>query len=858
MALAPYLARLSPAPNEGNVAASANVLLDIVDDQGDLVDASVVITVDGVIAWTGDAQSGGFTVTKTAITNGNNYDITPPSAFEKGAVTVRVQADDGTNTLDKTYVFWVLAIGLLHDFFGGVGVNILPGNGTIDASGGRLRIAATAGQNMDWYTFGRNGTVGLVPITKLIEGRSVVYFETELYSWSTTNNTISHTMWGVYLSDFNIYFISTNDGVNWSASKMVGGGWSGLGSYTGNPVAAPPTRIRFKWDIINDTLTAQVYDSGWQDIASDTAGFTPDSVFFSQKNWSSLPAITSEYEYLFVYADDAVAPEDRTEKALVKDTVEFDPTENAAKRGGERFFVGPAKYNQEFGGSLRLPGPPQQQPGSVGPFDHGAAFDVEEHPEIVEGRHRGGVASMGLNLGGLVDKQRIGIQQAGPFDTERALLGTAATYRDNTVDADFNAHFTEKGVRGAFFYDTTNEDWANPVTSLLTGYARDGTRYTAGVQDVGTDTVNGVPNVVGAPWALEAFSTTRGNRDDFPEQALIVWTDNAITIFDVTNFPADLTMWMRFTVNTVALMRVYTTDVKMINGVLCHAHQQSNGGLTLVDFKGDTTNNTAHLIRGDGHWRWNSDITTRNSGSSLYTTSGVSPSLRIDSEYNYNLTVRKEASLYFVGISGEDNTHVVEVDDSQGTVPNRSFPTGETDRVGNIGDARKVTFDEFGWLWQSEQKILVRNATQWRGGGVVLETLDRVYHKQGQSRFYPSIQLPYNITQLAAARDYVYCGTEVGVYRVKRGTLKVELAYTIVGGGGGGRINNPPDGELLLGDTPQILWLHTYSLDGSSYLAVTTYQGAVTIRLYDDQVTQGLIYPALYEHRAYFNTSIYS
>jgi hypothetical protein len=848
---APRLEGLNPKQHEGAVKPDTKVNLTVIDDEGTLDDASVIITVNGVIAWSSDAQQNSFVVAKTPITNGNQYEVTPPANLPDGPAAIRVQADDGVNTLDRLYHFFVNRIGLLDDHFGGVGVNVQPGNGTISAANGRLKIEATAGQNLDWWTFGRNGTIGLVPITNLIKDHSILYFETTLHSWTTTNSGHSHSMWGIYLNDQNFYWIYTHDEVNWNAYKTVGNGWTFMGSYSGNPVpGAPPARIRFKWDRTTKLISWQVYDSGWQDIvASEVIGFTPTDVFFGQKNYSSLPAITSEYEELLIYAEDEahIGPDDVAEVAQLHDAAEFNPQEDAAKRGGEHYLVGPTKHNAEFSIGSRIPGPPQQQVGSVGPFDVTVLSDKESYPELVEGRHRGGVASVGVKLGGLNDQQRLGFLRAGLQDEETTLLGIAGTYSDITVDGDFNAHFTEKRIKGAFFYNTAGEDWANPVTSLLTGYARNGTRYTAGVQDGGP---------VNAPWAAEAFSTTRGNRNDFPEEALIVWTDNSLVIFDVTNFPADLTMWMRFTVDTQKILRETITDVKMVNGVLIVSHTTGTSRLILVDFKGDTTANTGHLIGPDNHWRWNGDIAARN-GASLYTTAGVSPSLRINSENNYDLAARKEGSKYYAAISGEDDTHVIEVDGSQGTVPSRSFGTAESNRPANIGDIRNVTFDDFGWLWTSEQKLLVRNATQWRDGCRMLETRDRPAAR-GISDLYPVVELPYDIDYLVSARDYVYCGTEVGIYRVKRGTLKIELAYTVVGGGGGGRLNNPPDGELLLGDTPQVLWLHAYSLDGSSYLAVTTYQGVVTIRLFDDVVTQGLVYPALFEHRAYFNTSVVS
>ncbi|MHC4620425.1 MAG: hypothetical protein ACYTEQ_21975, partial [Planctomycetota bacterium] len=830
------------------------VNLTVIDDEGTLDDASVIITVNGVIAWSSDAQQNSFVVTKTVVTNGNRYEITPPASFPTtSAVSVRAEADDGVNTLDETYHFFVDTVGLLDDHFGGVGVNIQAGNGTITSADGKLVTDSTGGQNLDWFTFGRNGTIGLVPITNLMKDHhKVVYFETELASWVTANSSNSHTLWGLYLSNSNFYWIYTHDGLNWNAYKTVNNSWVFQGAYPGNPAPALPTRIRFVWDRSANTIAWQIFDGVWEDIvAPQTISFTPTDVHFGHKTYSSLPAATSQYEELLIYAEEELLTQ-RTELAQTIDEASLNPNADAGLVR-EDFFVGPKKYGLGISTGVEIPGPPQQQGGSVGPFDDVGAQDSEVFPDAAGPTHRAFPASRGLNIGGLVDENVGHAITASPEDeVVKALLGTQATYHLTTIDGDLNAHFSELLLRGAFYYNTAGEDWANPVASSLTGYARDGNRYTAGVQDGGP---------VQAPWASEAFSVTRGNRDDFPERVLIVWTEDTITIFDVTNFPANLAMWMRFIANSafhiIGNTNQTITDVKMINGVLCVSTAFSSPArFHMIDFKGDTTANTAHIIGPDNHWRWNNTIVGRNSGN-FWTTASVSPSLRIDSEELYSLAVYRKGTDSYYAVAGEDNARIIKVPDSVGTVPQKSFPTLVVNAPVNLGDIRHVCVDEFGWLWQSDQTRLVRNATQWTEGGVIVEDRENK-SARGVSDFWPKVELPRAITQLVAARGYIYCATDVGIYRVKRGTLEVELAYTIVGGGGGGRLNNPPDGEIILGDRPEILWLAAYSVDLSSYLSVATYQGVVTIRLYDDFITQGLVYPALFEHRAYFNTSIVS
>jgi hypothetical protein len=107
---APTLQNRDPSPAQTGVAASANVVLEIVDLGGLGVDAaSVILTVGGSIAWTGDAQQAGFAVTKSVVTDGFRYEINPDTDFaELTAISVRVQADDlaaSPNSVDTTYSF---------------------------------------------------------------------------------------------------------------------------------------------------------------------------------------------------------------------------------------------------------------------------------------------------------------------------------------------------------------------------------------------------------------------------------------------------------------------------------------------------------------------------------------------------------------------------------------------------------------------------------------------------------------------------------------------------------------------------------------------------------------------------------
>jgi len=106
---APYLQGQVPAPSAPNIPIDTTVILEVVDDGYGVQASSVILRVNGTIAWTGDAQQPGFTVVKTAVAGGFHYVITPAVEFGEGTTPViRAQASDLApvpNTLDTTYSF---------------------------------------------------------------------------------------------------------------------------------------------------------------------------------------------------------------------------------------------------------------------------------------------------------------------------------------------------------------------------------------------------------------------------------------------------------------------------------------------------------------------------------------------------------------------------------------------------------------------------------------------------------------------------------------------------------------------------------------------------------------------------------
>ena len=90
----PYLANLDPADGETGVYPDTDIVLDVLDDDGDLNADSVVIEVNDVVVWSGDAQQNGFVVSKTAQSYGLRYVITPPEFLSPGTTVVAAYAED--------------------------------------------------------------------------------------------------------------------------------------------------------------------------------------------------------------------------------------------------------------------------------------------------------------------------------------------------------------------------------------------------------------------------------------------------------------------------------------------------------------------------------------------------------------------------------------------------------------------------------------------------------------------------------------------------------------------------------------------------------------------------------------------
>lgn len=107
----PYASNQSPAPSSTGNAADTDVYVEAVDDDDDLVASTVVIYINGTVAWASEQSMPGFTGTAVAVTNGLGYTVQPAGAFEPGMQTVRITGEDvGGRTVDETWTFDTVAV----------------------------------------------------------------------------------------------------------------------------------------------------------------------------------------------------------------------------------------------------------------------------------------------------------------------------------------------------------------------------------------------------------------------------------------------------------------------------------------------------------------------------------------------------------------------------------------------------------------------------------------------------------------------------------------------------------------------------------------------------------------------------
>ena len=104
----PQVLNIDPESGESEVAEDKVISFDAYDNVG-INEASTLIVVNSVLAYSGSASKNGFVVTKNTITQGFHYTVTPPTDWPFGGViTVQIHLrDDLGVTTDFVWTFFI-------------------------------------------------------------------------------------------------------------------------------------------------------------------------------------------------------------------------------------------------------------------------------------------------------------------------------------------------------------------------------------------------------------------------------------------------------------------------------------------------------------------------------------------------------------------------------------------------------------------------------------------------------------------------------------------------------------------------------------------------------------------------------
>jgi hypothetical protein len=579
----------------------------------------------------------------------------------------------------------------------------------------------------------------------------------------------------------------------------------------------------------------------WVLAATYDVQFDFDEFGVGLKKWTSGAGDNAQYyfDWLDLYGiepDDPEPDDYPVSKGLLEDD---------ARQVGQG---GPPTHGSTAGQGQLIPGPVDQSLGSIGPFDKGL---LEHDAREVDLLHLDRVDPILGNQGRLFK---------GFLEENLEHFRSVTTdYHPGNTDGEGHSYFIAGQCRLAVLYDTIGELWRTPTDPAFTGYGKDGHSYVGGVLQ------GGGPH---APWALESASNDRSSRDSFPNKSLIVYAhaneiNKEIVIFDLDNYPTAITTWMRFKFNSgnnpfwmAGNENRHVESIAMANGVLVVGTKwgSDRGWVHIIDFKA-SGQDCCHVIGSNQHYKVGSGetIATRNGAVNL-TTTGVSPSLRVDSEEIYSLAAQADGMDTYIAAAGEDiGPHIIKT--TSGVPQSSVRATGEVGSDTHLdpdGNVRRVYFDRDGWLWVSHYGKLYRNTRNWRYGEVLLHDRPGTYKEGG----YPTmLELPSMILAMVHLGKHLYVTTERGIYQVDRGTMESHLTWTLVGLGGTGA-DGASDGEQMIGEKAYAQAMHSDRADLSGFLAVATRHGggaAMIIRDFDDYDVAALEYDDLHEPGCWFN-----
>lgn len=865
---APVVQNQRPVNGDTLVAPYQPAYLEITDADADLTAASVVIKHNGLVAWSGDAAQPGFSVTKTVITNGFSYSVLPDILPERGSkVSINIYAvDTASNSVVEDYTFEIGTSEYLlrWDDFDDATLDpdlVIPaGNGIVtEPAGTMLKLDCPNSLTCPWWNASKLAPRPYYPFAAWMGRKGVFQVESRLAQYDESVNGLSYGGGPfLYIDDQNMIEIGYYLHTSYRDVRVHRGVANTFTNRYETGALTPPNTTPHRYRII------------WN--ASGAAFKLADDSFLQDGYITFYYSVNDGANWTRAYTEAMALDTDalvgfgtmlRKDPSGVGDNAQayvdyLELRELVPEDSGTFTDDGQVEIDAR---RLDLGGPPIHGDGfGIGQQIAGSLMSPVGHSPVDDGQLEVGVA------GKLVDSRfdpDILLLDAYPLRDAQVeieatyVLSLLTDYRRDTNDFNGHPHFISDRIFYAFFYDAAKEagPWTTPTDPSFTGYGKDGHYY-----------VGGVDQLTFAPWYNETESDNRGPRQDFPDKALICVgfngsgpTPSEVVIFDLDSFPVTLNVWMRFTFgpsggNYTMMGRVnqLPTDVAMANGIMSVVTTEGDyrGALHMINFT-QPGKDCGHYIRSDNHLVWQpaNGIADRNlTGASQWTTSGVTISLRTDEEQLHSVAMLADGATTLVAIGGEDpGPNVYKLT----TKPiSRIQATGNVGAA-NIGDKRKVTFDEDGQLWIALDNRIHRILAYDLGEELIDMQTDLPNTRIGAAPSW--VALPYTILDFAAVGDFLFVGTEVGVYRVHRGSLEYALAYTIVGGGGGGSTDTPPAGELIPGDEPEVRNITGNPLHSAHYLHVRTNAAAATIRTLDDLAVDSRTFPDLDAPFVHFN-----
>jgi hypothetical protein len=482
----PVIDNFEPPNGTQDVDPDQRLQVDVTD-VGDGLDVnSVVITVNGDVAWQSDAAQTGYSVTKTAISGGFHYSVQPDDSLPYGQVDFRVQADDLAavpNSSDETSTFYVnakryveedhpkraLQTWYRNDFDGTKPLVSFAPYGTAVETGGRLQLTLAAGESGDKFY----NNIFEVPYASFRFGNQpfeLIEIESRLIAFTGSN---SNRIAGMALIDsrnpdhsyLQMYYRNYLDRIRVERG-IQGAGHVGL--YESGDIGTYNDGYRFRIYIDRRENVVEFWFStnngvSWVLYHRRTIDFEPDQVILYIRQYSANPSIDAQFDFIEIRVGQPL----QERRSPAPGTM--------ATAGDDSSFpelVGSKKYNQEFSSGVRLPGPPSQQQGSIGPFEHGSVQDVGEISGVP-------LATPTTQLE-VLTKPIFDYHKAAAEDAATVTLGIDADYADFKQDADLNYLLGGIDIQHVLHANPSLGSFGNPVTQNHWGAARNGKNYADG------------------------------------------------------------------------------------------------------------------------------------------------------------------------------------------------------------------------------------------------------------------------------------------------------------------------------------------------------------------------------------------